>query len=107
MIISLSHLELRCLYKHGYGYTQINGYDNMITQTFLTWFQSQMNVWVLVGMCGQGLFFTRFMYQWLASERAKKSVMPEAFWYFSLAGGIIVLAYSIHKQDIVFILGQG
>jgi lipid-A-disaccharide synthase-like uncharacterized protein len=49
----------------------------------------------------------RFVYQWVASERARASVMPEAFWYFSLCGGVIVFAYAVHKQDIVFILGQG
>jgi len=49
----------------------------------------------------------RFVMQWIASERAKQSVMPEIFWYFSLAGGLIVLIYAIHQQDIVFISGQG
>lgn len=49
----------------------------------------------------------RFVVQWIASERAKQSVVPEIFWYFSLAGGLIVFVYAVHRQDLVFILGQG
>src|SRR4051794_9078910 len=60
-----------------------------------------------VGLLGQGLFASRFLVQWLASERARRSVMPITFWYFSLGGGVILLAYSIYKMDPVFILGQG
>ncbi|MAS87125.1 MAG: lipid A biosynthesis protein [Micavibrio sp.] len=63
-------------------------------------------VWLVIGLVGQSLFFMRFVVQWLASEKAKKSVMPDIFWYFSLAGGIVLLTYSIHRQDPVFILGQ-
>jgi lipid-A-disaccharide synthase-like uncharacterized protein len=63
-------------------------------------------LWMLVGFAGQGLFSMRFIVQWLQSERAKKSVLPLAFWYFSLAGGATLLAYAIHRQDPVFILGQ-
>lgn len=49
----------------------------------------------------------RFLYQWIASEKAKRSVVPKAFWYFSLGGGVILLIYALHQQDPVFILGQG
>jgi lipid-A-disaccharide synthase-like uncharacterized protein len=49
----------------------------------------------------------RFVVQWLASERLKRSIIPNAFWYFSLAGGATLLAYAIHKRDPVFIAGQG
>jgi lipid-A-disaccharide synthase-like uncharacterized protein len=56
---------------------------------------------------GQALFSARFFVQWLASERVKRSVIPTAFWYFSLAGGVTLLAYAIHRQDPVFIAGQG
>lgn len=63
-------------------------------------------IWVLVGLFGQLMFTARFIVQWLASERARRSVVPVAFWYFSLAGGLIVLAYGIHKLDPVIILGQ-
>jgi lipid-A-disaccharide synthase-like uncharacterized protein len=63
-------------------------------------------MWLIIGFIGQGLFFMRFFVQWLASERAKKSVIPNAFWYFSLAGGSVLLAYAIYRQDPVFILGS-
>ncbi len=62
--------------------------------------------WVGIGLIGQTLFFMRFFVQWLATEKARKSVIPTAFWYFSLAGGATLLAYSIYRQDPVFILGQ-
>ena len=62
--------------------------------------------WVMVGLSGQLMFSMRFIIQWLSSERARKSVMPVAFWYFSLAGGVILLAYAIYRRDPVFILGQ-
>jgi lipid-A-disaccharide synthase-like uncharacterized protein len=65
------------------------------------------HVWLLVGLLGQGLFFSRFLVQWWESEREGRSIIPVAFWYFSVGGGIVLLAYSIHKLDPVFILGQG
>ncbi len=52
------------------------------------------------------MFTGRFLVQWIASERLRKSVVPTAFWYFSLAGGIMLLAYALYRQDPVFILGQ-
>jgi lipid-A-disaccharide synthase-like uncharacterized protein len=63
-------------------------------------------MWLVIGLLGQAMFFMRFFVQWLASERAKQSVMPVAFWYFSIAGGLILLTYSIARADPVFILGQ-
>jgi lipid-A-disaccharide synthase-like uncharacterized protein len=63
-------------------------------------------LWLAIGFVGQALFSGRFFVQWLASERRKKSVIPRAFWYFSLAGGAVLLAYAIHRRDPVFILGQ-
>ena len=63
--------------------------------------------WVAVGFTGQIMFTARFLVQWITSERVRKSVTPVAFWYFSLAGGVILLAYAIHRRDPVFILGQG
>ena len=63
--------------------------------------------WVFFGLLAQAMFFGRFVVQWLASEKARKSVMPVAFWYFSLGGGVMLLAYAIHRADPVFILGQG
>ncbi|ARC87454.1 lipid-A-disaccharide synthase N-terminal domain-containing protein [Rhodovulum sp. MB263] len=62
--------------------------------------------WVAVGLGGQLMFTARFLVQWIASERARNSVVPVAFWYFSMAGGLILLAYAIYRKDPVFILGQ-
>ena len=62
--------------------------------------------WLVVGFAGQALFTMRFLIQWLQSERLRQSVVPTAFWYFSLAGGVTLLAYSIHRRDPVFITGQ-
>jgi lipid-A-disaccharide synthase-like uncharacterized protein len=62
--------------------------------------------WLVIGGIGQVLFTARFLIQWIASEIRKKSVVPKAFWWFSIAGGLVLLAYAIHKEDPVFILGQ-
>ena len=62
--------------------------------------------WLVVGFCGQALFFGRFLVQWIASERARRSVIPAAFWYMSIVGGLITLAYAIYIRDPVFIVGQ-
>lgn len=64
-------------------------------------------LWLAIGMAGQVMFSMRFLIQWLASEKAKKSVMPNAFWYFSIGGGLALFIYALHLQDPVFILGQG
>ncbi|MBI2467297.1 MAG: lipid-A-disaccharide synthase N-terminal domain-containing protein [Candidatus Rokubacteria bacterium] len=63
-------------------------------------------LWLVVGFLGQACFFTRFLVQWVASELRRESVVPVSFWYFSLAGALILLAYSIYRMDPVFILGQ-
>ncbi|MEW6439787.1 MAG: lipid-A-disaccharide synthase N-terminal domain-containing protein [bacterium] len=62
--------------------------------------------WLVFGYLGQALFFSRFFVQWIASERAGKSVIPVSFWFLSLSGGLVLLAYSIWRRDPVFILGQ-
>lgn len=62
--------------------------------------------WVCVGLAGQLMFSMRFLVQWVVSERARESVVPVAFWYFSLAGGVILLTYALWRQDPVFIIGQ-
>jgi len=62
--------------------------------------------WIIVGFTGQALFGARFLIQWLTSERAKRSVIPAAFWYFSVGGSLVLLCYSLHKLDPVFIVGQ-
>jgi len=62
---------------------------------------------VVVGYAGQALFTMRFVVQWIASERARKSVFPVAFWFFSIGGGLLLFAYALVREDPVFILGQG
>ena len=61
---------------------------------------------LIFGFVGQALFSARFIVQWIASEAKKESVIPLAFWYFSLAGGLFLLTYAILRHDPVFILGQ-
>ena len=65
------------------------------------------HIWLAVGFAGQFLFSMRFIVQWIKSEHQKKSVVPVAFWYYSIFGGLVLLAYAIHRHDPVFILGQG
>lgn len=67
--------------------------------THLSW-------WTAFGMAGQLLFMSRMLVQWVASEKAGRSVVPEAFWYLSLVGGLIVLTYGIQRDDLVIIFGQ-
>jgi lipid-A-disaccharide synthase-like uncharacterized protein len=62
---------------------------------------------VLIGYVGQLLFGMRFVVQWIASERARKSVFPIAFWFFSIGGGVLLFTYALVKRDPVFIIGQG
>jgi lipid-A-disaccharide synthase-like uncharacterized protein len=63
-------------------------------------------VWLGVGFLGTALFGSRFLVQWIASERSKRSVVPTLFWYLSLCGGLVLLSYAIYRGDPVFILGQ-
>lgn len=59
--------------------------------------------WLIVGFVGQGVFAMRFIVQWIATERAKKVVIPLAFWYLSLGGTLVTMAYAIFRSDPVFI----
>lgn len=79
----------------------------------MTWLMHILHVdsgtelaWVIFGFSAQLMFTARFLIQWIASERARTSVMPVAFWYFSLAGGVMLLAYAMYRKDPVFVLGQ-
>jgi len=63
-------------------------------------------IWLAVGLIGQLMFTLRFVVQWIHSERHQKSVIPVSFWYFSLIGGLTVLAYGVYKVEPVIILGQ-
>jgi lipid-A-disaccharide synthase-like uncharacterized protein len=68
---------------------------------------TSVDLWVVIGFMGQFMFTMRFVVQWLASEKEQKSVIPFSFWIFSIFGGAIVFMYALHKQDPVFIVGQG
>lgn len=63
-------------------------------------------LWLVIGFLGQAFFFMRFVVQWIASERARKSIIPNAFWFFSIGGGVVLLVYAIYREDPVFIVGQ-
>jgi lipid-A-disaccharide synthase-like uncharacterized protein len=63
-------------------------------------------LWLAIGFAGQVLFSLRFLIQWLYSEKKGRSVVPVAFWYFSLLGGATLLCYAIYRVDPVFIAGQ-
>ncbi len=67
---------------------------------------SSATFWLIVGFLGQAFFSARFLVQWIASERARRSIIPAAFWLFSLGGGATLLTYAIYRQDPVFIVGQ-
>ncbi|OOP57333.1 MAG: lipid A biosynthesis protein [Candidatus Brocadia carolinensis] len=65
-----------------------------------------INFWVTFGFVGQLLFGSRFFIQWIVSEKRGESIIPELFWYFSMAGSVLLFSYAIHKRDPVFIMGQ-
>ena len=62
--------------------------------------------WIVLGLVGQGLFTARFLVQWIVTEKKRRSTIPKAFWYLSIIGSAILLAYAIYRRDPVFILGQ-
>ncbi len=66
----------------------------------------EINFWIILGLIAQLCFFSRFLVQWIVTEKNKKVTIPLAFWYLSLAGGLGLLAYAIHIKDPIFILGQ-
>src|SRR5215472_16826161 len=69
-------------------------------------FVVQFDAWVVLGFIAQALFTMRFVVQWIASERARASVIPVAFWFFSIGGGALLLIYALYRRDPVFIAGQ-
>ena len=69
-------------------------------------FITRLDWWVLLGFIAQGMFTTRFLVQWIATERAGHSVIPLGFWIFSIAGGLLLLVYALYRKDPVFIAGQ-
>jgi lipid-A-disaccharide synthase-like uncharacterized protein len=70
-------------------------------------FVIRLNWWILLGYVGQSLFAMRFIVQWVASERVGRSVIPVAFWFFSIGGGVLLFVYALYIRDPVFIIGQG
>src|SRR5438874_13715739 len=69
-------------------------------------FISKFDAWVVLGFVAQGFFTMRFVVQWIASDRARKSVIPVAFWFFSIGGGALLLVNALYSPDPVFIAGQ-
>jgi len=69
-------------------------------------FVTRLDSWVLLGFVAQAMFTMRFLVQWIASERAGRSVIPLAFWMFSIGGGLLLLVYALYRKDPVFIAGQ-
>jgi lipid-A-disaccharide synthase-like uncharacterized protein len=65
-----------------------------------------MSLWVKIGFLGQAAFTARFLVQWVASEKKRDSVVPVAFWWLSIVGGVVLLSYAIHRRDPVIIVGQ-
>ena len=65
-----------------------------------------MHTWLILGVFAQLLFTARFVVQWIASEQAGESVVPELFWFISLSGSLLLLLYAVHQHDPVFIMGQ-
>lgn len=66
----------------------------------------EAKIWLAIGFLAQAMFSMRFVVQWIYSEKRRRSMIPIAFWYFSLAGGSLLLSYAIYKRDPVFIVGQ-
>ena len=81
-------------------------YDNNLIIYFLYEVLEVTKGWIAIGFIGQAMFSARFLVQWLASERAGRSVVPMAFWVLSILGAMTLLAYAIWRRDPVFIVGQ-
>lgn len=67
---------------------------------------STETIFLVLGFVAQGIFASRFIVQWLISEKQGKSVIPMVFWYLSLSGGLLLFIYAVYREDPVFILGQ-
>jgi lipid-A-disaccharide synthase-like uncharacterized protein len=78
-----------------------------ISAVFYDAFVAKFDFWLVFGIVAQLFFAARFIVQWITSERAGKSVIPFAFWFFSMGGGLMTLVYGIVKREPVIILGQG
>ncbi len=80
--------------------TAVGGYLHQV-------FVQSWDGWVILGFAGQMLFTARFLIQWIASEKKGDSVIPVAFWFFSIGGGLLLFIYALYRRDPVFIAGQG
>ena len=80
--------------------------SNALGGYFYDVFVVRLDWWLALGFFAQALFTARFLVQWIASERAGKSVIPIAFWFFSIGGGLLLLVYALYRRDPVFIAGQ-
>lgn len=69
----------------------------------MEWLSQQWSLWKVIGYAGNATFFSRFMIQWIASERAGKSIIPVQFWILSIIGSVILAVYAIHTKDLVVI----
>ena len=69
----------------------------------MEWLSQQWSLWKVIGYAGNATFFSRFMIQWIASERAGKSIIPVQFWYMSIIGSVILAVYAFHTGDLVVI----
>jgi len=96
-MISKKGFDMECLALLGFAADFIRDFS-------VRYPKFNLDFWLILGFTGQAMFTMRFIVQWIASERKKESVIPVAFWYFSLGGGLIVLFYAIHRMDPVFIL---
>jgi lipid-A-disaccharide synthase-like uncharacterized protein len=89
---------------HGFGY--FLGHIIVAVQTYFADMPKTEITWLFIGLVGQALFMMRFIVQWIHSEKHGESLIPISFWYFSLIGGLTVLAYGFHKAEPIIILGQ-
>ncbi len=80
--------------------TELSGYFHDV-------FVAKFDFWLVFGLVAQLVFAARFIVQWISSERAGKSVIPFAFWLFSVGGGVMTLVYGLVKREPVIIFGQG
>lgn len=67
---------------------------------------SSFDRWLIVGLIGQGVFSARFLTQWIASEKAGRSVVPVSFWWMSLSGSLLLFAYGMQRHEPILIIGQ-
>ena len=82
-------------------------FSDVLTWFFPDGFHVAEVLLLSIGLLAQAMFSARFLVQWVVSERRGESVVPLAFWYFSLAGGLMLFTYALLRKDIVIMLGQG